>query len=113
MSRSWTGETLTEHRADRATVVRQVLEAAGIEPPEARRAAADVLHDDGLPFFVWEDVPVAQLDYAAVIVASIAEHHRWKAEHERAKSLAAQRAGPLLALVHDLSAIRPPLASPA
>ena len=91
---AWTGKTLTEHRADRAEVVRQVLEAAGIDPPEARRKAADVLHTDGQPRYVWEDVPPAERDYAAVIVASIAEQRRWRAEHEHAKALAAQRGSP-------------------
>jgi hypothetical protein len=32
VSRRWSGKTLTEHRADRPAVVRQVLQAAGIEP---------------------------------------------------------------------------------
>jgi len=94
VSRAWTGKTLTVHKADRADVVRQVLEAAGIEPPEARRAAADVLHTDGRPRYVWADVPLAERDYAQVIVASIAEQRRWRAEHEHAKTLAAQRGSP-------------------
>ena len=94
VSRGWTGKTLTAHRADRAEVVRQVLEAAGIDPPEARRKAADVLHTDGQPRYVWEDVPTAERDYAAVIVASIAEQRRWRAEHEHAKAVAAQRGSP-------------------
>jgi len=91
VSRAWTGKTLTVHKADRAEVVRQVLEAAGIEPPEARRAAADVLHTDGHPRYVWDDVPVADRDYTRVIVDSITEQRRWRAEHEHAKTLAAQR----------------------
>ncbi|WNB85489.1 replication initiator [Cellulomonas sp. ATA003] len=32
VSRSWSGKTLTEHKADRAAVVRAALEAAGIAP---------------------------------------------------------------------------------
>jgi hypothetical protein len=40
VSRQWTGKTLTEHRADRAEVVRQVLQAAGIEPPDRMRISA-------------------------------------------------------------------------
>ena len=113
VSRAWTGKTLTEHRAERATVVREALEAAGIEPPEARRAAADVLHTDGKPRYVWEDVPIAERDYAATIVASIAEHHRWKAEHEHAKALIAQRAGPPDDVVDTRSATHQPSASAA
>jgi hypothetical protein len=34
VSRNWSGKTLAEHRVDRAEVVRQVLEASGIAPPE-------------------------------------------------------------------------------
>ncbi|GGO94416.1 hypothetical protein GCM10011584_35380 [Nocardioides phosphati] len=71
VSRHWTGKTLTDHRADRADVVRAVLEEAGIEPPEARRLAADVLDADGLPRFIWEDVPVEQRNYTAAIARSI------------------------------------------
>ena len=103
---AWSGKTLTEHRADRAAVVRQVLEAAGIDPPEARRKAADVLHTDGQPRYVWEDVPPAERDYAAVIVASIAEQRRWRAEHEHAKALAAQRGSPPGEPVDNRSATR-------
>lgn len=105
VSRAWTGKTLTVHKADRADVVRQALEAAGIEPPEARRAAADVLHTDGHPRYVWEDVPLAERDYAQVIVASITEHRRWRAEHEHAKDLAAQRARGPSGPVDDRSAM--------
>lgn len=92
VSRHWTGKTLTEHRADRSAVVRAVLEEAGIEAPEARRLAADVLADDGLPRFVWEDVPVEERNYATTIARSIAQRRQWKDEYERAKSLT--RAGP-------------------
>lgn len=107
VSRGWTGKTLTAHKADRAEVVRQLLEAAGIEPPEARRKAADVLHTDGQPRYVWEDVPLAERDYAQVIVASIAEQRRWRAEHEHAKALVAQRGSPPDAPVDNRSATTP------
>ena len=36
VSRKWTGKTLKDHKADRAEVVRQVLEAAGVEVPETK-----------------------------------------------------------------------------
>lgn len=49
ISRAWSGKTLTEHRADRAAVVRAVLEEAGIEAPAADRMAADTLAADGPP----------------------------------------------------------------
>jgi hypothetical protein len=57
VSRAWSGKTLTEHKADRATVVREVLKEAGIQAPDADRMAADTLAADGLPRFVWEDIP--------------------------------------------------------
>lgn len=87
VSRHWTGKTLTEHRADRAEVVRAVLEEAGIEAPEARRMAADVLADDGLPRFVWEDVPIEERSYAATIAHSIRQRRAWKEQYDRAKEL--------------------------
>jgi hypothetical protein len=52
-SRKWTGKTLTDHRADRAAVVRQTLAAAGIDVPDRDRYATTVLSDDGLPRFEW------------------------------------------------------------
>ncbi len=44
-----------EHRADRATVVREALLTAGIVAPEIERLAADVTLPDGRPRFVWTD----------------------------------------------------------
>jgi hypothetical protein len=105
VSRAWTGKTLTAHRADRADVVRQVLQAAGIEPPEARRAAADVLAADGRPRYVWEDVPLEEREYIGVILASVREHRARRTEHEHAKTLAQQRGSPP---VDTLSATTPP-----
>lgn len=92
VSRHWTGKTLTDHRADRAAIVRAVLEEAGIGAPEARRLAADVLAADGLPRFVWADVPIEERSYAATIAHSIRQRQAWKAQYERAKGLI--RAGP-------------------
>src|SRR6476619_5032400 len=53
VSRKWTGKTLKGHAADRAEVVRQVLEAAGIDVVDAQRLAADVLRVDGQQRFAW------------------------------------------------------------
>ena len=94
VSRAWSGKTLSEHRADRATVVREVLKEAGIEAPDADRMAADTLAADGLPRFVWEDIPVVDRDYVRVVMASVREAHRWRREYEEAKQQAAARAGP-------------------
>lgn len=52
VSRGWSGKTLTEHKADRAAVVRAALEAAGIDTPAADRMAAETLHVDGKPLRV-------------------------------------------------------------
>ena len=97
VSRAWSGKTLSEHRADRATVVREVLKEAGIEAPDADRMAADVLAEDGLPRFVWEDVPVAERDYVTVVMASVLEAKRWRQEYQAAKQQAAARASPMSA----------------
>ncbi len=94
VSRHWSGKTLNQHKADRAAVVRAVLTEAGIEAPEADRLAADVLHDDGLPRFVWEDVPVRERDYAAVITKSLRQAQRWRTQYDDAKRQAAQRGSP-------------------
>jgi hypothetical protein len=48
VSRKWTGKTLTDHKADRAEIVRAVLAEAGIEAPDRDRCAADQLAADGL-----------------------------------------------------------------
>ncbi|WP_256796216.1 replication initiator [Terrabacter sp. Ter38] len=94
VSRHWSGKTLTQHKADRVAVVRAVLTEAGIDAPEADRLAADVLHQDGLPRFVWEDVPVCERDYTAVITASLRQAQRWRTQYDDAKRAAAQRDSP-------------------
>ena len=94
VSRKWSGKTLTEHRADRAAVVRQVLQAAGIDAPEADRLSVDVLHEDGQPRFVWDDLPVTGADYTEVIVASVMERRRWRAQYDTAKQATHERNGP-------------------
>jgi hypothetical protein len=94
VSPKWSGKTLTEHRADRAAVVRQVLQAAGVDAPEADRLSVDVLHEDGQPRFVWDDLPVTGADYTEVLVASVMERRRWRAEYDTAKQAALEREGP-------------------
>lgn len=87
VSRKWSGKTLAHHKADRAAVVRAALEAAGIDAPNARRMAADEPHTDGLPRYVWENLPVEARDYAAAIASAIAQATRWRHEYEHAKAL--------------------------
>jgi hypothetical protein len=91
VSRHWSGKTLGQHRADRATVVREVLIAAGMVMPEVDRLAANVVREDGLPRFEWRvwnpqgsTVPV----YRQVMTLAIAEHLRWKHDYETAKARA-------------------------
>lgn len=91
VSRQWTGKTLTEHKADRAEVVRQTLAEAGIAPPDSDRCSATAIRPDGKPRFEWS--PVAPEDddvptYRRVMADSIAEAVRWRAEYEQAKQLA-------------------------
>lgn len=111
VSRHWSGKTLAQHKADRAAVVREVLQAAGIDAPEAERLAADVLHDDGLPRFVWEDVPVLEHDYTATIAASLRQARQWREQYEHAKTVAAQRDSPPSWAVDSRSATESPTPS--
>jgi hypothetical protein len=85
VSRHWTGKTLTEHRADRAAVVRAVLEEAGVDALEADRLAADRLHSDGKPRFVWEDVPAHERDYAHAVAQSLRQRQAWRRQYDEAK----------------------------
>ena len=94
VSRHWSGKTLSRHRADRAAVVRAVLEEAGVEVPGTDRMSATVLADDGLPRFVWEPVNVASADYVAVVMASVSEQLHRRTQYEKAKQFVAARAGP-------------------
>ena len=86
VSRAWTGKTLTEHRADRAAVVRMALEAAGIEPPQARRMAADTLDESGQARYRWDDVPLQDRDYFAVLIGMIRQARAWREQYEAAKN---------------------------
>ena len=85
VSHDWSGKTLQEHRADRATVVRETLLNAGIVAPEIGRMAANVLCADGLPRFIWTDDTPDPATYAQVILASIAERQHWRAQYQAAK----------------------------
>lgn len=93
VSRKWTGKTLDVHRADRAAVVRQVLQEAGIEVAETDRCAADVLAPDGEPRFVWSVLPPGESSYNAAIFAQIIQRQEWRAQYDKAKR-ATGRTGP-------------------
>lgn len=91
VSRLWTGKTLTDHRADRATVVRQALEAAGIDPDDHQHLSATTLTDDGQPRYRWELVPVHKLtttEYAQVIGRLITDNERWRTQLDQARDRA-------------------------
>jgi hypothetical protein len=97
VSRKWTGKTLKVHRADRAAVVRQVLEAAGVEVADSNRMAADVLMENGLPRFewkIWDPLKSSAPIYRQIITKSIAEHLRWKRQYEAAKACASSDGSP-------------------
>ena len=96
VSRAWSGKTLSEHRADRATVVREVLAAAGVEAPATDRLRADVLAADGLPRYVWEPVPSSEARYATTVLLSIKQALRWRTEYETAKQQVAEGPAPAL-----------------
>lgn len=101
VSRQWSGKTLTEHRADRRAVVTQVLAAAGIEPGHADQMAADQTLPDGTPRYVWADVEPGEVDYVAVIAASLRQANRWRQQYEGAKRVAGERASPSVVAAAD------------
>jgi hypothetical protein len=111
VSRKWSGKTLSEHRADRAEVVRQTLTAAGIDAPETHRCAADVLADDGHPRFVWQDAQVDRRRYADVMLAAVAQRRAGRAQYEHAQQVTGTgppRPGPV-----DSRSATPPAATDA
>ena len=85
VSRQWSGKTLKQHRADRATVVREALLTAGILAPEVERLAASVTLPDGRPRFVWTDTKTDPISYARVILESVMERARWRAQYDAVK----------------------------
>jgi hypothetical protein len=94
VSRKWSGKTLAGHKADRAAVVRQALEEAGIDPDDHDELS--VVGTDGR--WCWELLGRSRVDaptYAAAIAQVIRTRQRWRAEYDAAKSAAAAaRAGP-------------------
>jgi hypothetical protein len=86
VSQQWSGKTLAEHKADRATVVREALLAAGIVAPEVERMAATATLPDGSPRYVWTETEPEPGSYVRVLLASVAERLRWRAQYEQAKA---------------------------
>jgi hypothetical protein len=87
VSRQWTGKTLTDHRADRAEVVRQALEAAGIQAPDRMRMSADRTVD-GSARYLWTHLDPRRdplPDYRLLIGKCITQQQAWRAQYERAK----------------------------
>jgi hypothetical protein len=104
VSRKWTGKTLDVHRADRAAVVRPVLEEAGVQVADTDRCAADVLAPDGEPRFVWSMLPPGEGSYNAAVFAQILQRHTWRAQYDRAKRVTGRTGPP----VDNLSATTAP-----
>lgn len=88
-SRLWSGKTVDQHKADRAQVVRETLLSAGMDDLDLDRMAATVTLSDGSPRFVWTDMRPNHDTYVKVILDSITERHRWRAQYEAAKTAAA------------------------
>jgi hypothetical protein len=78
VSRKWSNKTLDDHRAERGAFVRQLLQAAGIQPAHGP--------DDGP--YQWErpaptdpDIPPGPV----LLLRAVAERQRWKAEYAAAQ----------------------------
>jgi hypothetical protein len=92
VSRRWTGKTLTEHRADRADVVREVLTLAGATVDEHGSLSATELTSTGDRRYEWrivgrdsDEAPT----HRAVLAASISHAASWRSQYDRAKERAA------------------------
>jgi hypothetical protein len=92
VSRKRSGKTLAGHRADRAAVVRAVLEEAGIDPDDHDELS--ITGTDGR--WSWELLGRARVDdrtYAIAIGEQIVTRQRWRNQYEAAKASGA-RSGP-------------------
>jgi len=108
VSRDWSGKTLTEHRADRASVVREALANAGIDAPEVDRLAASAALPDGTPRFAWSDLAPDSQTYTHALVASVIEAQRWRAQYAAAKTLLVPVDSRSATNTGDVTAARPP-----
>jgi hypothetical protein len=78
VSRKWSNKSLDDHRADRAEFVRQLLDAAGIQPNHGVQ--------DGP--YRWERTAPADPDVPprpVLLLHAVAERQRWKAEYTAAQ----------------------------
>jgi hypothetical protein len=81
VSRKWSGKTLTDHAAERAQFVRQLLERARVQPGYAV--------NDGP--YEWERTKAGDPDVPtrpALLAQAIAQRQRWKADYDAAQALA-------------------------
>ncbi|MBA8792498.1 glycyl-tRNA synthetase alpha subunit [Friedmanniella endophytica] len=53
--------------------------------PGIERLAATVTLPDGSPRFVWTDTRPDPITYARIILESVLERSRWRAQYEQAK----------------------------
>ena len=81
-SRLWSGKTVDQHKADRAEVVRQTLLSAGMDDLDLDRMAATVTLPDGSPRFAWTDMRPDHDTYVRIVLDSIGERQRWRAQYE-------------------------------
>jgi hypothetical protein len=78
VSRKWSNKSLADHRAERGEFVRQLLEAAGIQPA----------HGPGDGPYLWERAAPADPDVPprpVLLLHAVAERQRWKAEYTAAQ----------------------------
>ena len=104
VSRQWTGKTLTDHRADRAEVIRQTLAAAGVEmDDQTALSVAQTTSDDEQPRFIWTPVRPGDEDAPTqkeVLAYSITKRIRWREQYEQPNN------APATAQDHRPTAIR-------
>ena len=95
VSRAWSGKTLSEHSADRATVVREVLAEAGIEAPATDRLTPTSWLPTVSPGSrVGAGCPPARRSTPEVLLGSIKQAQRWRTEYDDRQAPWPTRPGP-------------------
>jgi hypothetical protein len=85
VSRKWSNKSLSDHRAERAEFVRQLLDEAGVQPAYAV--------DDGP--FLWEPTKPGDTDVPtqpALVLQAISQRQRWRADYLAAQLKAGEAA---------------------